>query len=104
MRIIRTSGESTLLAGEKSICCIRRSALTRETWGGETLFSTRSTVCRQLQSSLGVDTVLILTHYFSLWQATSEHAGAAANYDIAADDIVAQCERDPVHLLQMYKN
>jgi hypothetical protein len=39
-----------------------------------------------------------------LWQATSEHAGAAANYDIAADDIVAQCERDPVHLLQMYKN
>ena len=45
-----------------------------------------------LPSSLGVNTILILTHCFSLWQATSEHASASAN------DIVARCGPTPVHI------
>ena len=56
-----------------------------------TLFSAR---CRQVPRSLRVYTVLFLTSCFSLWQATYEYAGAAAD----AFDIVAQCGRDPVHI------
>ena len=49
---------------------------------------------RLIAVSLGVNTILILTqaHCFSLWQVTSEHAGAAA------DDIVARGWPTPVHI------